>query len=142
MAEWDYEKNDPLGLDPSLLGCGSHAKAWWKCKEGHSWYAMAANRAGHNRGCPYCAHQLPIPGETDLATLFPDLAAEWHPKNPGSPDITMPGTHKKVWWICSKGHEYEVQIISRTSRNNNCPYCSGHRRSHTRSPWPCRQKQS
>lgn len=127
MAEWDYEKNDALGLNPDKLGMASHTKAWWKCSAGHSWYAMISNRSGHGRACPYCTHQIPIPGETDLATLFPDLAKEWHPaKNTCSPSEVMPGTHKKVWWVCSLGHEWEAEIKSRTS-GVGCPYCCGKR---------------
>ena len=125
MAEWDFEKNFALGLDPARLGAGSHTKAWWTCSTGHSWYAMISNRTGHKRACPYCAHQLPILGETDFATLYPDLAKEWHPaKNCCNPSEIMPGTHKKAWWICSEGHEWEAQIKSRTT-GIGCPYCCG-----------------
>lgn len=124
MHEWDYEKNNALGLDPSRLGACSHTKAWWRCSNGHSWYAMISNRTGHNRGCPYCSHQLVIPGETDLATLYPSLAEEWHPtKNSTKPSDYMPGTHKKVWWICSEGHEWEAEIKSRVA-GVGCPYCA------------------
>ena len=124
MHEWDYEKNNALGLDPSRLGACSHTKAWWRCSNGHSWYAMISNRTGHNRGCPYCSHQLVIPGETDLATLYPSLAKEWHPtKNSTKPSDYMPGTHKKVWWICSEGHEWEAEIKSRVA-GVGCPYCA------------------
>ena len=127
MVEWDFEKNTELGLDPLHIGVGSHMKAWWKCSAGHSWYAMVSNRTGHDRACPYCAHQLPIQGETDLATLFPDLAKQWHPlKNNCSPSEVMPGTHKKAWWICSEGHEWEAEIKSRTT-GVGCPYCCGKR---------------
>ncbi len=125
MAEWDYEKNSQLRLVPEQIGAGSHTKVWWKCSNGHSWYAMVSNRTGHNRACPYCAHQLPIPGETDLATLFPELMKEWHPtKNIYSPFEIMPGTHKKAWWICPQGHEWESAVHSRT-QGIGCPYCCG-----------------
>ena len=124
MKEWDYEKNDILSLDPFSIGVGSHTKAWWKCEKGHSWYAMISNRTQHDRGCPYCSHQLPIPGETDLETMYPELAKQWHPtKNKKIPSKVMPGTHKKAWWICDKGHEWEAQIKSRTI-GVGCPYCS------------------
>lgn len=125
MEEWDYEKNDLLGFDPSKIGQNSHYKAWWKCTNGHSWQAMISNRSRHNRGCPYCAHQLPIKGETDLATCYPNLVKEWHPeKNSVHPDEVMPGTHKKAWWICSLGHEWQAEIKSRTT-GIGCPYCAG-----------------
>ena len=124
MAEWDFEKNDPLGFDPAKIGLNSHHKVWWRCEEGHSWNAMVSNRSRHNRGCPYCSHQLPIKGETDLATCFPELAKQWHPtKNSLKPDEVMPGTHKKAWWICEDGHEWEAQIKSRTT-GVGCPVCA------------------
>ena len=124
MKEWDFEKNNTLSLDPFSLGTGSHTKAWWKCEKGHSWYSMISNREGRARKCPYCSHQLPIPGETDLETLYPDLVKEWHPvKNNKKPSEVMPGSHKKAWWICDKGHEWEAQIKSRAS-GVGCPYCS------------------
>ncbi len=124
MAEWDYEKNNELSLDPSSLGTNSHTKVWWKCANGHSWCAMISNRSLHNRGCPYCAHQLPIPGETDFATLYPDLVKEWHPtKNQIKPSEIMPGTHKKVWWKCAKGHEWCAEVKSRVA-GVGCPFCN------------------
>ena len=127
MVEWDFEKNTELGLDPLHIGVGSHMKAWWKCSAGHSWYAMVSNRTDHDRACPYCAHQLPIQGETDLATLFPDLAKQWHPlKNNCSPSEVMKKKKKKAWWICSEGHEWEAEIKSRTT-GVGCPYCCGKR---------------
>lgn len=39
----------------------------------------------------------------------------------------MPGTSKKVWWICSYGHEYEQSINARVLHPNSCPICSGQR---------------
>ena len=125
MKEWDFEKNDPLGLDPGKIGANSHYKVWWRCQKGHSWETMVSNRARYGRGCPYCSHQLPIKGETDLATCFPTLADEWHPtKNTLKPDEVMPGSHKRAWWICALGHEWQAEIKSRTT-GVGCPYCAG-----------------
>ena len=31
MAEWNWEKNNALGLEPNKLTCGSGMKVWWKC---------------------------------------------------------------------------------------------------------------
>ena len=35
-----------------------------------------------------------------------------------------PNSHKKVWWKCSKGHEWQAVVASR-NRGSGCPYCSG-----------------
>ena len=40
-GEWDYEKNSFL---PEQVLVGSHNKVWWKCSEGHSWYAEIRSR--------------------------------------------------------------------------------------------------
>lgn len=34
------------------------------------------------------------------------------------------GSHAKAWWLCEKGHEWEVQIKSRVKQGAGCPYCS------------------
>lgn len=55
------------------------------------------------------------------------LARQWHPtKNaPMTPADVSPGSHKKAWWICRKGHEWQSQIKSRNA-GCGCPYCSRH----------------
>ena len=41
-----------------------------------------------------------------------------------TPQSVTYGSHTKVWWKCSKGHEWEAQIKSRRY-NHGCPFCSG-----------------
>lgn len=61
-----------------------------------------------------------------LATIYPELAAQWHPTRNGelTPEKFRPGSNKRVWWICSKGHEWEAVVKSRV-KGNGCPYCAG-----------------
>ena len=61
-----------------------------------------------------------------LATEYPDIANEWHPTKNGilKPTDVTAGSHKKVWWICNKGHNWIAPIHSRTLTKSNCPYCS------------------
>ena len=33
-------------------------------------------------------------------------------------------SNKKVWWKCSKGHEWEAVISSRTGSDRGCPICA------------------
>lgn len=126
MAEWDWEKNNELNISPYSITYGSHKEVWWKCAKGHSWPSIVSNRTRLGRGCPYCAGQKPIVGENDLCTTHPELVKEWHPTKNGDilPEQHMGGSHKKVWWICEKGHEWEAQIKSRVS-GIGCPYCAG-----------------
>lgn len=84
-------------------------------------------RVNNNSGCPYCSGRFAIKGETDLATVNSILAKEWHPTKNGdlkSEEVTAK-SHKKIWWQCGKGHEWNASISSRNI--NGCPYCSGKR---------------
>ena len=60
---------------------------------------------------------------------YPNLVKEWHPKKNGdlSPKSISYGSKKKIWWVCNKGHEWEASVQSRSTRNTNCPYCSGNK---------------
>ena len=44
MAEWDWEENDKLGLDPHKLSFGSGMKAHWICSKGHKWVTSIYHR--------------------------------------------------------------------------------------------------
>ena len=39
LAEWNWDKNNDIGLHPNELLLGSNKKAWWKCEKGHEWLA-------------------------------------------------------------------------------------------------------
>lgn len=125
MTQWDWEKNNEIGLNPEELTCGVHKKAWWICNKGHRWEADINSR-NKNHGCPCCSGRSVIIGVNDLATTHPELAREWHPAKNGSLTVkdVMYGSGKKVWWICDKGHEWKASVNSRTNKGNGCPYCS------------------
>lgn len=126
LSEWDYEKNEPLGIRPTEISYGSSKKVWWKCEQGHSWQSSISNRARVNRSCPYCTHFFVSVGETDLATQRPDLLAEWdYSKNTEfTPKDVVCGSNKKAWWICSKcGYSYCTTINSRAIDNSGCAAC-------------------
>ena len=124
-AEWNEEKNGDF--TPDQVMSGSNKKVWWKCSLGHEWQACVHSRTGKDKtGCPYCAGKILIPGQNDLQTWFPDIAAEWNfEKNGGlTPCQVMPGSHQKVWWKCSLGHEWQAKISNRTSSlHTGCPCC-------------------
>ena len=56
------------------------------------------------------------------------LMAEWNwEKNNElkfNPEKLTLGSNKKVWWKCSKGHEWQASITHR-KKGSGCPYCSG-----------------
>ena len=118
--EWSPE-NEKL---PSEVGPGSHKKAIWNGKCGHTWASEIRARV-RGAGCPYCSHNLVLAGFNDLATLFPDVAKEWSPRNlPLKPSQVTAYANKKVWWRCEHGHEWYT-LISTRSYGSKCPYCSG-----------------
>ncbi len=123
LKEWDTRRNQPL--TPEKIGPGSHRKVWWQCAKGHHWQSVVYSRTENMSGCPYCAGRRPIPGENDLAALYPALAAEWHPTKNGTllPEHCLPGSHRRVWWRCSNGHEWQAQIKSRV-HGAGCPICT------------------
>lgn len=123
-AQWNPTRNG--ALTPEQLGAGTRKKVWWQCEKGHQWQASVASRAA-GAGCPVCAGKRVIPGENDLATHFPDIAAQWHPeKNEGLlPSQVSPSSNRKVWWRCQLGHEYTAVIAARTTHSSGCPYCAG-----------------
>lgn len=124
LRQWHPARNAPLTPDDILPG--SHRMVWWVCERGHEWRAMVKARAAGS-GCPVCTNRSVRTGFNDLATTHPALAAEWHPTKNGTltPRGVTAGSRKKVWWLCGRGHEWQVSVISRTSNRTGCPVCAG-----------------
>jgi len=60
----------------------------------------------------------------NLQAAYPEIASEWHPsKNDNlKPNELTPGSKRKIWWRCNKGHEWQAAVYSRT-RGSGCPHC-------------------
>ena len=118
--QWSAKNEKPF----SSYTKGSHYKAWWICEKGHEWQAIIKSRY-HGCDCPYCSSRNAWPGETDLATIYPEISKEWHPDKNGDlqPSDVLPNSSKKVWWICAKGHEWKTTVAKRTE-GKGCPYCN------------------
>ena len=108
LNEWDNEKNGTL--NPSDISYSSSKKVWWRCSKGHEWQAKVSNRVYRNDGCPFCSGRYAIKGETDLQTLYPDIAKEWHPTKNGDlkPSDVTAKSGISVWWQCKKGHAWFI----------------------------------
>ncbi|MBP3296934.1 MAG: zinc-ribbon domain-containing protein, partial [Lachnospiraceae bacterium] len=126
LKEWNYKKNNLIGIEPNNITPMSGKKVWWICAERHEWEVSPGNRIKYKTGCPYCSNHKTKTGYNDLETLFPAIANEWdYIKNAKlTPRSISGGSNKKVWWICPKGHSYESQINSRTKQGTGCPYCA------------------
>lgn len=67
---------------------------------------------------------------TTLKNRHPELSKYWNNERNSKLglffDKIAPNSHKKVWWRCEKGHEYEASP-HQVSRGGGCPYCSSER---------------
>lgn len=124
-AQWHPNLNGEL--KSSQISAGSGNKVWWICSKGHSWMARVYSRK-KGAGCPYCAGILVLPGETDMETTHPNLAAQWHPElNDGLlPSQVFAKSGKRFWWLCAQGHSFQDSGVHRAD-GRGCSVCSGHK---------------
>lgn len=124
-AEWDSVRNG--ALTPQNTAVNSNRVVWWRCSRGHSYLAVVAGRTQRGRGCPYCAGKKVLVGFNDLATLRPQVAAQWHRtlNAPLTPQEVTAGSSRRVWWQCSQGHVWKAAVYSRTDGRSGCPVCAG-----------------
>ena len=130
LKEWNKEKNGET--TPADYSYRSQQKVWWRCDKGHEWEAQIKSRT-YNHGCPFCSstYKKALKGVNDLATWCSEndkeyIIKEWNTDRNGelSPTDFTKGSHKRVWWKCVNGHEWEAVIKDRTKENGNtCPYC-------------------
>ena len=62
-----------------------------------------------------------------LLNEYPELSKEWHPSKNGNltPEMVAPMTNKKVWWLGTCGHEWQMAVYSRAHQKCGCPICAG-----------------
>lgn len=129
--EWNYEKNG--SLTPDMFTIGSHAKVWWKCSKGHEWQTNIYHRTSRGDGCPYCSWKKVLKGFNDFETYCiehgrQNVLDEWdYDKNDKDPSSYSSRSNDKVWWKCSKGHEWFAVIGSRAV-GHGCPVCNRRRK--------------
>ena len=137
MAEWDWEKNSVIDLDPCKLTIGSHKHAFWICSKHKTKFEQETRaRVKGKRKCPQCYDEWRtsidreryIKGKKVLAETHPELVEEWiscdNPKI--TPQTCVAGSNFMVKWKCPKcGGEYDAYITNRTKRKSSCPYCAG-----------------
>ena len=56
------------------------------------------------------------------------LLTQWNTARnaPLTPQAVTYGSHKRVWWRCERGHDYEAMVSARVW-GSGCPYCAGRR---------------
>lgn len=119
---WDYEKNK--SVDPGAIASNSRRIVWWRCDKGHSWRSSISNSL--RCGCPICCNKKVLVGYNDLASVHPELTAEWDYSANGdvTPESVAYMTGREVYWICEIGHSYKISVYKR-HKGSGCPYCSG-----------------
>jgi hypothetical protein len=134
-ATWCYEKN--CGFGPEDFSYGSGIYAWWVCPTCKlSWQTKIATRTSSEANCPYCASNA-VADFNSLEEKFPQVAKEWHVQK--NKKLTASQVTAKsgqvVWWQCVKDakHEWKSPVSCRTTREVECPFCSGRRVSGTNS---------
>lgn len=123
--EWCLKRNG--ALTPEDVQVWSHRKVWWQCRKHpkHQWEAVIGNRSSGG-GCPFCIGRKAVPGETDLATVNPVLAKEWHASFNGdlNPSDVVTSSNKRVWWQCQEHQQHQWKAaIGRRHNGTGCPYC-------------------
>ncbi|MCM1431239.1 MAG: zinc-ribbon domain-containing protein [Muribaculaceae bacterium] len=55
------------------------------------------------------------------------LLREWdREKNAGlSPENLSVTSHKRIFWRCARGHQWNTELKDRTQAGRGCPYCAG-----------------
>jgi len=130
----DTEFHHPSEL--SKITGGSEQVFHWRCEinPSHRWKRSARGMRS-TKECPDCQGLRLVPGENDLASARPDIAAEWdYHANSLDPDVAIAGPEqvtqssgRKVHWICSRGHKWMATPNGRTGQNLGCAFCSDRR---------------
>lgn len=124
-AEWDYDHNNALNIDPTTVTSVSRIRAGWKCPKGHRWQASIRDRAKKNTSCAKCIGRKASP-ENNLTITHPELVLEWHPTLNGylTPEQVTKGSEVMVTWQCriNKDHVWPAYVYSR-SAGRGCRYC-------------------
>lgn len=127
LQEWSSE-ND---LKPNEIAYSSNTRIVWECSVcNHKWTTYLGNRI-KGTGCPNCSSKASkgnVPSNLKEWCLANNkqLLEEWNYEKNGSltPDNINRGSHKKVWWKCENGHEWQAVIKSRVY-GAGCPICYG-----------------
>ena len=132
MAEWDWEKNNELGLDVSRLTCGMNIKVNWRCQKCGCCWTTTINNRNRGTGCPECAQRqrsatrrTPKQGNAML-DIRPELIEDWdYKRNTISPNELNAGSDTKVWWRCHIcKHSWQTSVYNRARLSRNCPQCA------------------
>lgn len=118
VTRWHPDKNETT---PNAVNASHTALVWWLCEDGHAFERSPLDMVADG-SCPHCALR-----SDSLAAQFPAIAAQWHPHRNGDQTAEQvdPDHKMTAWWLCSKGHEFQATVRSRTQGHGRCPHCYG-----------------
>lgn len=101
------------------------------CPRGHRTTTTGNNRrliyASRNHGCGICHGRRARSGFNSLADMNRATAERWHPLRNGdlSPKDVVPGSMRRVWWRCRRGHDFQSTVTNMSRANGaSCPVCA------------------
>tara|TARA_B100001057_G_scaffold183258_1_gene183957 strand:+ start:317 stop:2287 length:1971 start_codon:yes stop_codon:yes gene_type:complete len=126
--QWHPNKNDDLR--PEDFSIFANKEVWWQCtiNNKHEWKMKIITRTKHLKdfpSCKFCKIE-----KNSLFSNYPNISKYWHPtKNRElSPKNITFGSHKIVWWQCTKNrnHQWQNEIKSTTHGGDyiNCKFCN------------------
>ena len=95
-AEWDYSKNE--GFRPSDFSYGSNHRAFWICRNGHSYSSTIKSRTSKQARCPICRQRL--------KSSFPEQALYFYVKK------AFPDAINRDRNVLGDGTELDVYVPS------------------------------
>ena len=114
---------------PSDYYLNSNKCVWFDCdKCCHNFYKKIAD-VNSNSWCPYCANQKLCHNNECKSCFNKSFASHekskfWSKKNEKKPNDVTLNSHKKFWFDCECGHQFESNLLNINKANNWCPYCS------------------
>jgi hypothetical protein len=113
-------------LNPKNIASSSKLDVWWMCDKGHEYLSKIINK--QTTACNICIGKI-LHVDNCLATVKPEIAQQWHPIKNGdlNPESVTAYSNKRVWWLCPRGHEYNVSPSARRNPYTGCRRCTSER---------------
>lgn len=120
-------------VSPDEVTCGSNRRIALicpKCGYGKNgeWRPSIAGACRTGGGCPACSGKVLVEGVNDVATVHPEIAAQWHPENEFGPDMYTTGSCKNIPLVCTacgygKDKDWTPSIADVCRKGAKCPFC-------------------
>lgn len=98
-------------------------KLTWQCNKGHIWKAVPTSIQRSNSWCPVCANKSRAEKQKDSIEIFRKIAID---RGGRLLSDTYINNVTKLFWECSKGHQWYAMGVTVKNAGTWCPYCAGH----------------